>query len=156
MERNGYGHQRNTGFDVGATAVATIWVVVMLLVYIMRPQILILGKTIVVTQGIVIPGLLVGAFFWGLIELYTAPGTGKIHTIIRPLIGFLTGMLVGGLLGLDFNFGQYLVVPAFNGNVYAVYELVAVLVAYILFVIEAAWWHNKSTTHAIARKFGSR
>ncbi len=155
MERNGYGHQRNIGFDVGATAVATIWVVVMLLVYIVRPQILVLGKAVIVTQGIVIPGLLVGAFIWGLIELYTVPGTGKIHTIVRPFLGFMAGMLIGGLLGLDFNFGQYLIVPAFNGNIYAIYELVAVLIAYFLFVIEAAWWHNKSATRISARKFGS-
>ena len=134
------------GFDVGALVIAVIAIVAMLVVYVIPPQIVLFNHRLVVTQGIIIPGLLVGAFLWGVIEIYTSRGKGKVDTIVRPLVGFIIGMLVGGYLGYKFNFGQYIIVPAFHLNLYALYEFAAIFIAYLMFILEAAWWHNKVAT----------
>ena len=131
------------GFDVGALVIAVIAITTMLVVYLVPPQLTIFNHRLVVTQGIIVPGLLVGAFLWGVIEIYTSRGKGKIDVILRPLLGFIIGVLLGGYLGYKFNFGQYIIVPAFHLNLYALYEFVAIFIAYVMFIIEAAWWHNK-------------
>ena len=131
------------GFDVGALVVAVIAITTMLVVYLVPPQLTIFNHRLVVTQGIIVPGLLVGAFLWGVIEIYTSRGKGKLDVILRPLLGFIIGVLLGGYLGYEFNFGQYIIVPAFHLNLYALYEFVAIFIAYVMFIIEAAWWHNK-------------
>ena len=131
------------GFDVGALVIAVIAITAMLVTYLVPPQFMIFNQKLVVTQGIIIPGLLVGAFLWGIIEIYTSRGKGKIDVILRPLLGFLIGVFIGGYLGYKFNFGQYIIVPAFHLNLYALYEFAAIFIAYVMFIIEAAWWHNK-------------
>ena len=131
------------GFDVGALVVAVIAITTMLVVYLVPPQLTIFNHRLVVTQGIIVPGLLVGALLWGIIEIYTSLGKGKIDVILRPLLGFFIGAFIGGYLGYEFNFGQYIIVPAFHLNLYALYEFVAIFIAYVMFIIEAAWWHNK-------------
>ncbi len=131
------------GFDVGAIVVAVIAIMTMLVVYLVPPQLTIFNHRLVVTQGIIVPGLLVGALLWGVIEIYTSRGKGKVDVILRPLLGFIIGVLLGGYLGYKFNFGQYIIVPAFHLNLYALYEFVAIFIAYVMFIIEAAWWHNK-------------
>ena len=131
------------GFDVGALVIAVIAITAMLVTYLVPPQFMIFNQKLVVTQGIIIPGLLVGAFLWGIIEIYTSRGKGKIDVILRPLLGFFIGAFIGGYLGYEFNFGQYIIVPAFHLNLYALYEFVAIFIAYVMFIIEAAWWHNK-------------
>ena len=131
------------GFDVGAIVVAVIAIMTMLVVYLVPPQLTIFNHRLVVTQGIIVPGLLVGALLWGIIEIYTSRGKGKVDVILRPLLGFIIGVLLGGYLGYKFNFGQYIIVPAFHLNLYALYEFVAIFIAYVMFIIEAAWWHNK-------------
>jgi hypothetical protein len=131
------------GFDVGALVVAVIAITTMLVVYLVPPQLTIFNHRLVVTQGIIVPGLLVGALLWGIIEIYTSRGKGKIDVILRPLLGFFIGAFIGGYLGYEFNFGQYIIVPAFHLNLYALYEFVAIFIAYVMFIIEAAWWHNK-------------
>ena len=131
------------GFDVGALVIAVIAIVAMMVTYLMPPQLTIFNHKLVVTQGILIPGLLVGAFLWGIIEIYTSRGKSKIDVILRPLVAFIIGAFVGGFLGYEFNFGQYIIVPAFHLNLYALYEFVAIFIAYVMFIIEAAWWHNK-------------
>ena len=131
------------GFDVGALVIAVIAITAMLVTYLVPPQFMIFNQKLVVTQGIIIPGLLVGAFLWGIIEIYTSRGKGKIDVILRPLLGFFIGAFIGGYLGYEFNFGQYIIVPAFHLNLYALYEFAAIFIAYVMFIIEAAWWHNK-------------
>ena len=131
------------GFDVGAIVVAVIAIMTMLVVYLVPPQLTIFNHRLVVTKGIIVPGLLVGALLWGIIEIYTSRGKGKVDVILRPLLGFIIGVLLGGYLGYEFNFGQYIIVPAFHLNLYALYEFVAIFIAYVMFIIEAAWWHNK-------------
>ena len=131
------------GFDVGALVIAVIAITTMLVVYLVPPQLTIFNHRLVVTQGIIVPGLLVGAFLWGVIEIYTSRGKGKIDVILRPLLGFIIGVLLGGYLGYEFNFGQYIIVPAFHLNLYARYECVAIFIADVMFIREAAWWHNK-------------
>lgn len=136
-------HEKDVGFDVGALVVAVIAITMMLVVYVVPPQFTVFNHKLIVTQGLIIPGLLVGAFLWGVVEVYTTHGKGKADVILRPLVGFIIGILIGGTLGYLFNFGQYIIVPAFHLNIYALYEFVAIFIAYVMFVIEAAWWHNK-------------
>ena len=83
------------GFDVGALVIAVIAIVAMMVTYLMPPQLTIFNHKLVVTQGILIPGLLVGAFLWGVIEIYTSHGKGKIDVILRPLVAFIIGAFVG-------------------------------------------------------------
>ena len=134
------------GFDVGALVIAVIAITAMLVIYLVPPQLTIFNHKLVVTQGIIIPGLLIGAFLWGVIEIYTSRGKSKVDVVVRPLLGFFIGVILGGYLGYEFNFGQYIIVPAFHLNIYAMYEFVAIFIAYVMFVIEAAWWHNKAAS----------
>lgn len=137
----GGGYARN--WDLGAVVVALIATGLFLLALLSKPQVVILNHTVVVTQGLVVPAILVGALFWAMIEVLTKPGEGILDLIVRSVVGFVVGGLVGGLMGYTFNFGDYLLAPAFAGNYGAIWELVAILFLGIVLVWDAAWSHSR-------------
>ena len=89
------------GFDVGALVVAVIAITTMLVVYLLPPQLTFFNHRLVVMQGIIVPGLLVGALLWSVIKICTSRGNRTIDVILRPLLGFVIGVLLGAILGIS-------------------------------------------------------
>jgi hypothetical protein len=132
----------NPNWSIGAVIVALFGTFLLLISLLSKPQFVILHHTVVLTQGIVAPAILMGAIAWALIEFYTAPGKGLEDLLVRIIPAFIIGAFVGGLLGYLFNFGKYVIDPAFNGNVDAVFFLVATLIAGLAITWNAAWSHT--------------
>jgi hypothetical protein len=101
-----------------------------------------LNHTVVLTQGIVAPAVLMGAIVWAIVEFYTPPGRGIEDLLVRIIPAFIIGAFIGGLLGFMFNFGKYVINPAFSGNPDALIFLVAVLAAGLAVTWNAAWSHS--------------
>lgn len=129
-------------WDLGAVIVAMLGTILLLVSFLSRPQIEILHHTVVLTQGIVAPAIVLGAITWALIEYFTPPGVSVTDLLVRIIPAFVVGGFLGGLLGYYYHFGQYVIEPAFAGNPNAVLFLVAALVAGLATTWNAAWAHK--------------
>lgn len=116
-------------WDLGAVIVALLGMVLLLVSFLSKPQIVILHHTVVLTQGIVAPAIVLGAIAWALVEYFTPPGVGITDLLVRIIPSFAAGGFLGGLLGYYYHFGQYVIEPAFAGNPDAILFLIAALVA---------------------------
>ena len=136
-------------WSLGAVVVAAIATILLLVTLLSKPSFVVMGHTVLITQGIMAGLLLFGAAFWLVIEVFTPPGDGAWDVIWRSLLGFLLGGLFGGLMAYSFNFGAYLINPAISGgNFFAVYELIAIIFAGIVLIWDAAWSHSRRFVRA--------
>lgn len=140
---------RTTNWDLGAVVVALIasglWFVTML----SRPSFVVIGHTVVVTQGIMAGVILFGAAVWAAIEVFTPPGETVGALVLRSFAGFIAGGLFGGLVSYVFNWGAYLINPAISAqNGAAIFELVGILFLGLVFVWDAAWSHSRRFVRA--------
>ncbi|MGP6221071.1 hypothetical protein [Caldiplasma sukawensis] len=130
-------------WSIGAVIVALFGTFLLLVSLLSKPQFEVLNHTVVLTQGVVAPAVIMGALVWAIVEGFTPPGKGIIDLLARIIPAFIIGALVGGTLGYLLNFGGYVLNPAFNGNVLALFFLVSTLLASLAIVWEAAWAHTK-------------
>ena len=133
----------NPNWDIGAVIVAFIGTFLILVSFFSRPEFVILRHTVILTQGIVAPAILMGAIVWAIVEYFTPPGHTLEDLLVRIIPAFIIGALIGGTLGYIFNFGKYVIQPAFNGNVDALFFLVSVAIASLAVTWNAAWAHRK-------------
>ena len=97
----------------------------------------------IISQGVIIPAVLLSAAMWGLIEYLTPPGKDIWSVIDRIVPSFLIGAFLGGALGYLFHFGSLVVRPAYSGNIYAIFFLMSVSVATLLILGDVYWAHSK-------------
>ncbi len=141
--KNGSGKRwNNPNWSLGAVIVALLGTFLLLVSLLSRPQFVIMNHTVVLTQGIVAPAVLMGAIVWAMVEFFTPPGRTIEDLLIRIIPAFIVGAFLGGLLGYMFNFGKFVIEPAFNGNPDALLFLVAVLAAGLAVTWNAAWSHK--------------
>ncbi|MHB1440005.1 MAG: hypothetical protein ACYCSO_05115 [Cuniculiplasma sp.] len=126
-------------WSIGAIFVALIGTFLLLVSGFSRPQDDILGHTVVLTQGLVLPAVVLGAIVWGLVELFTPPARNITDLLIRIIPAFIAGAFLGGLLGYLLNFGGYVLNPAFNGNIPDLFFLVSAIIAGLAITWNAAW-----------------
>ena len=135
---------RTTNWDLGAVVVSLIASALWLMTMLSTPSFVVIGHTVIVSQGIMAGALLFGAAVWAAIEVFTPPGETVGALLLRSAAGFLLGGFFGGLVGYVFNFGSFLINPALSGgNGAAVFELVGVLFLGFVFIWDAAWSHSR-------------
>ena len=132
----------NPNWSLGAVIVALFGTFLLLISLLSKPQFVIMNHTVVLTQGIVAPAVLMGAIVWAIVEFFTPPGKSIEDLLVRIIPAFIIGAFFGGLLGYMYNFGDYVINPAFNGSADALLFLVSVLVAGLAIVWNAAWSHK--------------
>ena len=69
-----------------------------------------------------------GFAFWLLVEMFTPPGRGMLDLLARFVPAFVIGMFVGGIFGLLFHFGRYVLLPIYYGNQAAIFDGIAIIV----------------------------
>ena len=131
-------------WDVWAVVLAVLATFLELGVTLVKPTISFDGKIISVTNGLLGVGLLFGALIWALVVMFTPPGNGKFSLILRFFGSFVLGMFLGVIVAYVFGFGQYLLIPAYFRNPFAIYMLVGFLFVFMVIVFDAAWLHNKA------------
>ena len=142
VKANGSAIRGNRDWGIGAVIVALFGTFLFLASLISRPQFIIEHHVVVLTQGIVAPAILMGSIVWAMVEFFTPPGTKIVDLLARIIPAFLVGSFLGGMLGYLFNFGQFIIEPAFNGNGGALTFLVSILVAGLAVMWNAAWSHR--------------
>lgn len=108
-----------------------------------KPTYTIVGHVVVFNDGIIAPAIIFGAVVWAVIETLTPPGKSILDLIWRAFAGFFIGGLIGGFLGYEFGFAQYILVPAYNGNEAAILYLVSILIFGLVAIWDAAWSDRK-------------
>ena len=108
-----------------------------------KPTYTILNHVVVFNDGIIAPAIIFGAVVWAIIETLTPPGKGIIDLVWRAAAGFILGGFIGGFLGYEFGFAQYIIVPAYAGNSAAILYLVSILVFGLVVIWDAAWSDRK-------------
>ena len=144
MKNGRYKTARYRNWSVGSVVIALAAIAVMAWEVLSRPTFMFLGHDFQVTQGMVVAGLMMGGLFWMMIEIFTPPGKNIFDLLARPFIGFAAGAFIGGFYGYEFNFGAYVILPAHSGNFGAQLELLGIFLAFAVFVLNAAWSHNRS------------
>lgn len=134
--------RRVGGMSIGAIIVALFSTFLVAIAMLSKPDIFIYKGIPVITQGIVAPAVIMGVIFWSLIEYFTPPGKNIVDLLSRIIPAFLIGGFVGGYLGYEFKFGNYVLVPAFDGNIRALFFLASVLIAALVITWNAAWAHT--------------
>ena len=132
----------NPNWSLGAVLIGLLGTFLLIVSLLSKPQIVVLNHQVVLTQGVVAPAILMGAIFWALIEFFTPPGKSIEDLLIRIIPAFVLGGIFGGLLGYLFNFGGYVLNPAFNGNDDAILFLASVLIGGLAITWNAAWAHK--------------
>lgn len=138
-----YYRKASTNWDISAVVFAVIVALFELMLLFAKPTISLFGKSATVTNGILAFATLTGALFWALIEIMTRPRRSFVDLLVRFFGAFIVGFFVGGVLGTYFDFGQYLLVPMYAGNGLALFEVIAIFIAFVIMVANAAWAHNK-------------
>ena len=134
--------RRVGSMSIGAIIVALFSTFLVAIAMLSKPDIFIYKGIPVITQGIVAPAVIMGVIFWSLIEYFTPPGKNIVDLLSRIIPAFLIGGFVGGYLGYEFKFGNYVLVPAFDGNIRALFFLASVLIAAMVITWNAAWAHT--------------
>lgn len=129
-------------WSLGAIVIALLGTFLLLVSLLSKPQFTILNHTVVLTQGVIAPAIIMGAIVWAIAEALTPPGKGIVDLLERIIPAFLIGSFVGGTLGYILNFGGYILNPAFHGNYSALFFLVSTLIASLAITWEAAWEHS--------------
>lgn len=97
----------------------------------------------IVSQGVIIPAVLLSAAMWGLVEYVTPPGKDIWSVIDRIVPSFLVGAFLGGGMGYLFHFGTLVIRPAYSGNMYALLFLASVVIATLAILYNVYWAHSK-------------
>ncbi len=90
-------------WSIGAVIVALLGTFLILVSMLSRPQFVLMHHTIVLTQGIVAPAIIMGSIVWAIVEFFTPPGRTISDLLIRIIPAFIVGGFIGGLLGYMFN-----------------------------------------------------
>ena len=108
-----------------------------------RPIVSKIHAGFLVTQGVIIPAVLLSAALWGLVEYVTPPGKNIWSVIDRIVPSFLVGAFLGGGMGYLFHFGTLVIRPAYSGNMYAILFLASVVIAVLAILYNVYWAHSK-------------
>lgn len=111
-----------------------------------HPDIIVIGHTIMVTQGILYGALVVSAYFWLIAEALTGPGYSYWDLGLRFGLAIIAGSIVGGAIAFLANPGAYLIIPALSGNWLALAMLVAAFYASACALWGAARMHTMGPT----------
>ena len=146
MVRKIRGKIRSTygNWSVGAVIISAIASLSIIALMFERPTFVVFGNTYAITEGALIPGIIMGFAFWLLAEMFTPPGNGKLDLLARFIPAFIAGMFVGGIFGLLFHFGRYVLLPIYYGNQAAIFDGIAIIVFGLVTIWHAAWLHTKS------------
>ena len=130
-------------WSIGAVIIALLGTFLLLVSLLSKPQFEILNHKVVLTQGLIAPAVIMGAVVWAIVEGFTPPARNVYDLLVRIIPAFIIGAFIGGTLGYLLNFGGYVLNPAFNGNLWALFFLVTTLLASLAIVWEAAWADTK-------------
>ena len=130
------------GMSLGAIIIAALLSILLFVSYVSRPDISVIKGVPVITQGLVVPAILIGVVVWALVEYSTPPGKGIWSLLGRFLVSFIIGGFVGGYLGYEFHFGAYVLTPSFAGNEYAEFFLAMSFLAVFSLIWTTAWAHT--------------
>ena len=151
-ENNTYWKVADSRWDKTAVIFAVLVSLLEMLLLFAKPQITFFGTSEIITQGFLAFGLLTGALLWALVELMTPARRHYTDLIFRFFGSFIIGFFVGAYLAFYFNFGQYIIVPIYAGNVLALYETLGIFFVFVVLVSDAAWAHNKAFLKSKSRK----
>ena len=145
-------------WHIGELIVGGLASIVLLIALLAPPSYTTINNVEVFSDGIIAPAIIFGAIIWAVIETLTPPGKGTVDLIWRAFAGFVIGGFIGGFLGYEFHFANYILVPAYNGNGAAILYLVSILIFGVVVIWDAAWSDRKgymgqhgSKVHTIAQ-----
>ena len=127
-------HRKALGMDWATVILAALLSIFFVAAMFARPTIDIAHGKVLYLDGIIASAIILGSMMWALIEVLTPPGNA-ISLIWRAGAGLIIGGAVGAYIGYSFNFSQYIIIPIFSGNTYAMFYFASVL----LFGVGVIW-----------------
>ncbi len=134
----------STTWDLWASVFAAIMGLFGLALFMTKPSVSINGTVITLTHGMFIFGLLTGAMFWALVEEVTRPRRNFVDLLVRFFGSMIIGGFIGAFIAYYFDWPQYVEVAAFAGNPAAMFLLIVTFIAFVAFLVVAAYMHNKT------------
>ena len=141
--KNGY-KINGKDLDTGSFVFAILMALAMIMTIFVKPKVTFLHHVVVIDSGIMFFALFFGALFWGIIEVFTPEGKNIYDLLWRIILGFVLGIFIGGFMAYYYDLGQYLIVPAYYGNLGSIFFLLAGVIVYFVFLYDAAWAHSRN------------
>ncbi len=129
--------------DISVPIVGLIWSLMIAVSLFSQPSFDIVNHVVILNQGVVAPALIMGTIIWAIIELFSSAGRSIWQLLGRSFIGFLVGLIAGGFLGYEFNFGSYVIMAVYSGNGAAYYFMASIFVFSMVIVGDASFAHRK-------------
>jgi len=134
--------QDSKDFDYATGIIAGLIIITAIITFFSRPSISLIGGKLIITQGLIIPSLIIGTMIWSVFEVFTKATKKAYDIIIKVIIAFPIGLLIGGFIGYESNFGSLIVTPAYNGNVYALFDLISIFIFLVVLVATNVYYHH--------------
>jgi hypothetical protein len=134
-------------YDWATGIISALIVISVLITFLSKPHISVMQGKIIISQGIIIPALIIGTMIWSLFEVFTRASKKAWNIILKVIIAFPIGLLLGGFLGYESNFGSLVITPAFNGNIYALFNLICIMIFEIILVATNVYYHHCTPIH---------
>ena len=133
-----------TTWDIWAIVFGIFDILFGLAFFFAAPTVSVFGKNVAVSHGMIVMAVIVGSIVWMLVEMLTMPKSHWYDILVRFFISYFVGFFVGAFLAYYMDWGQYVLIPALNGNVLALAELLATFAFFIAVTINAIYLHNKT------------
>jgi len=134
--------QDSKDFDYVTAGISGLIIITAIITFFSRPSISLIGGKLIITQGLIIPSLIIGTMIWSVFEIFTKASRKAYDIIIKVIIAFPIGLLIGGFIGYESNFGQLIVTPAYNGNIYALFDLISIFIFLVVLVATNVYYHH--------------
>lgn len=137
--------------DISVPIVGLIWALMIAVSLFSQPSFDIVNHVVVLNQGVIAPALIMGTIVWAIIELFSSAGRNIWQLLGRSFVGFIIGLIVGGFLGYEFNFGSYVILAVYSGNGAALYFMASIFTFSMVIVADAAFAHRRQFIGAAKR-----
>lgn len=141
VKTTGHLNKSYGGMGISAIILSLILSIVFLASMFARPVIQLSDGRVLYLDGIIASAVLLGSMMWALIELVTPPGKG-ITLIWRAGLGLIIGGAIGAYVGYSFSFAQYVILPIYQHDNYALFYFLTILIFGLAVIWAAAWDHR--------------
>lgn len=144
MAENVMYKMNTTTWDIWASIFGAVIIFIGLAFFFAQPTVSVFGKNVAISHAMIILGTLIGAMIWMLVEMVTKPRQRFWDLLFRFFGSFIVGFFIGMFFAYYLMWGQYVLIPASNGNWLALAELILTFLFFVALVINAVYTHNKT------------
>lgn len=134
----------NRDYDRTTLVIAVLDALAMIWAFWSKPEVKAFHTGFIITNGIILGGLIMGTIIWSFFELFTHKARHWYDAVIKVIIAYPIGLILGGIIAYLTDFGKLVLIPARSGNIFALFFLLSIFVFVMIEIGVNVWYHNKT------------